>query len=59
MSEELANTVYLGGIPEDVTVEQIKHLFITFGEIKSVDLPIDSETCIINHMKKKTEDLLL
>ncbi|CAK91255.1 unnamed protein product (macronuclear) [Paramecium tetraurelia] len=44
MSEELANTVYLGGIPEDVTVEQIKHLFITFGEIKSVDLPIDSET---------------
>ncbi|KAM3136372.1 hypothetical protein pb186bvf_011507 [Paramecium bursaria] len=42
--EELASTVYLGGLPDEVTADMIKHLFITFGEVKNVDLPIDQET---------------
>lgn len=42
--EELANTVYLGGIPDDTTAEQIKNVFITFGDIKSVDVPMEHDT---------------
>lgn len=45
MGEELASTVYLGGIPDDVTPEMIKNVFITFGEIKSVEIPLDHESC--------------
>ena len=41
----MASTVYLGGIPDDVTPEMIKNVFITFGEIKSVEIPLDHESC--------------
>jgi peptidyl-prolyl isomerase E (cyclophilin E) len=39
--EELASTVYVGGIPEEVTSVELKNIFITFGDVKSVEIPVD------------------
>ena len=37
--DELAHTVYVGNLPEDITEEGLKNVFITFGDIKAVDIP--------------------
>ena len=42
--EEMASTIYVGGIPEETTSYELKNIFITFGEIKLVEIPLDHNT---------------
>jgi peptidyl-prolyl isomerase E (cyclophilin E) len=44
-TEELASTIYVGGIPEEITSIELKNIFISFGEIKTVEIPVDPNTC--------------
>lgn len=37
-------TVYVGNLPESVTQNDLHAFFITFGEIKSIEIPRDHVT---------------
>lgn len=39
------SVIYVGGLDETVNEALIHSAFIPFGEIKSIDLPIDHTTC--------------
>jgi peptidyl-prolyl isomerase E (cyclophilin E) len=40
----LARKIYIGGLHEDITEQILYSVFLTFGEIKTVEIPKDRET---------------
>lgn len=38
------NTVYVGGLAEDITEKLLNDIFITFGEISEIQMPVDYES---------------
>ena len=36
--------VYVGGFDEDITKEELQSIFLTFGEILSIQIPLEQET---------------
>ena len=57
--EEMASTIYVGGVPEETTSYELKNVFITFGEIKLVEIPLDHNTgkIYIPYYQEDLEDL--
>lgn len=43
MSNE-KNTIYVGGLAEDITEKLLNDIFIVFGEITETQMPIDYES---------------
>eukprot|EP01066_Platyproteum_vivax_P017343 Platyproteum_vivax@DN734_c0_g1_i1.p1 len=44
VGQSLKRTVYVGGLEEQVTKEILRAAFIPFGEIKAVEIPMDSKS---------------
>lgn len=42
--DDFKRTIYVGNLPEGVTEQMLFAFFNTFGEIKSVQIPIDHVT---------------
>lgn len=42
--DSLESTIYIGGLHQKVTIEMLYELFVTFGVIKHIDLPLDHKT---------------
>ena len=42
--DDYKRTIYVGNLPESVTEQTLFAFFNTFGEIKSVQIPIDHVT---------------
>jgi len=42
--EDYKRTIYVGNLPEEVTEQMLFAFFNTFGEIKSIQIPIDQVT---------------
>ncbi len=42
--DSLDSTIYIGGLHQKVTIEMLYELFVTFGVIKHIDLPLDHKT---------------
>lgn len=42
--DDFKRTIYVGNLPEGVTEQQLFAFFNTFGEIKSIQIPIDQVT---------------
>lgn len=38
------NTIYVGGLADEVTEKLLNDIFIVFGEISEIQLPIDYES---------------
>ena len=38
------NTIYVGGLAEDITEKLLNDIFIVFGEITEIQMPTDYET---------------
>lgn len=54
MSNE-KNTIYVGGLAEDITEKLLNDIFIVFGEITEIQMPIDYESQ--KHRGKRLNDL--
>jgi RNA recognition motif-containing protein len=42
----LESTIYIGGLHNKVTIEMLYELFVTFGVIKHIDLPLDHKHAV-------------
>lgn len=38
------NTIYVGGLAEDITEKLLNDIFIVFGEITEIQMPVDYES---------------
>lgn len=46
INDSLESTIYIGGLHNKVTIEMLYELFVTFGVIKHIDLPLDHKQTI-------------